>query len=41
MSDELTMKNKILELRKETGFTQGVLARKYISRQTINTLEND
>jgi len=24
------MKNKILELRKETGFTQGALTRKYI-----------
>lgn len=36
------MENKILELRKDKGFTQDVLAKKCnVSRQTINAIEND
>ncbi|WP_339217601.1 helix-turn-helix transcriptional regulator [Ornithinibacillus sp. FSL M8-0202] len=36
------MKNKILELRKNKGLTQDVLAKKCnVSRQTINAIEND
>lgn len=36
------MKNKILKLRKNQGFTQAVLAKKCkVSRQTINAIEND
>ncbi len=36
------MKNKILILRKDKGFTQEALAKKCnVSRQTINAIEND
>lgn len=36
------MENKILELRKDKGFTQDVLAKKCnVTRQTINAIEND
>jgi len=36
------MRNKILELRKDKGFTQDVLAKRCkVSRQTINAIEND
>jgi len=36
------MKNKILELRKEKGFTQDNLAKKCnVTRQTINAIENN
>lgn len=36
------MENKILELRKDKGFTQDVLAKKCnVTRQTINAIENN
>lgn len=36
------MKNKILEIRKQQGFTQEALAKKCsVTRQTINAIEND
>jgi len=36
------MKNKILKLRKENGFTQDALAKSCnVTRQTINAIENN
>ncbi|EOO70466.1 helix-turn-helix transcriptional regulator [Bacillus sp. JJ864] len=36
------MKNKILEIRKQQGLTQEVLAKKCgVTRQTVNAIEND
>lgn len=36
------MKNRIRELRKEHGFSQEKIAKKcFVSRQTINAIEND
>ncbi|MCM3737804.1 helix-turn-helix transcriptional regulator [Bacillus cytotoxicus] len=36
------MKNKILEIRKQQGLTQEILAKKCgVTRQTVNAIEND
>ncbi|EJS63130.1 hypothetical protein ICU_04736 [Bacillus cereus BAG2X1-1] len=36
------MKNKILEIRKQQGLIQEVLAKKCgVTRQTVNAIEND
>ena len=36
------MKNKILEIRKQQGLTQEVLAKKCgVTRQTVNAIENN